>query len=47
MLDRTIYFSRDTRYKDPFGAVPLGRAVRFTLRPHNWEGFTEVEAKRS
>ena len=40
MLDRTIYFSRDTRYKDPFGAVPLGRAVRFTLRPHHWEGFT-------
>ena len=35
MLDRTIYFSRDTRYKEPFGAGPLGRGGRFTLRPHN------------
>ena len=40
MLDRTVYFSRDSRYKDPFGAVTLGREVRFTLRPYNWEGFT-------
>ena len=40
MLDRTVYFSRDSRYKDPFGAAALGEEIRFTLRPHNWEGFT-------
>ena len=40
MLDRSIFFSRDTAYKSPFGAVPRGTAVTFTLRPHSWEGFT-------
>ena len=40
MLDRSVYFSRDTSCKSPFGAVPLGTSVTFTLRPHTWEGFT-------
>ena len=40
MLDLTVFSSRDIRCKDPFGAVPTGREVSFTLRPHHWEGFT-------
>ena len=39
MLDQTVYFSRDTAFKTPFGAVPLGQEVTMTLRPHGWEGF--------
>ena len=40
MLDRSVFFSRDTDFKSPFGAVTLGAPVTFTLRPHAWEGFT-------
>ena len=40
MLDRSIFFSRDTAFKSPFGAVACGTQVTFTLRPHSWEGFT-------
>ena len=41
MLDRSIFFSRDTAFKTPFGAVPLSTPVTLTLRPHLWEGFTQ------
>ncbi len=40
MLDRTVFFSRDTAFKSPFGAVTLGQEVTFTLRPRTWQGFT-------
>ena len=29
----TIFDSRDTRYKTPYGAAPCGAAVTVTLRP--------------
>ena len=29
----TIFDSRDTRYKTPYGAAPCGTAVTVTLRP--------------
>jgi hypothetical protein len=35
-----VFNSRDTRYKDPYGAVPSGTQVRFTLRPARAEGFS-------
>ena len=43
MLDQSVFSSRDTAYKTPFGAVPLGTAVSLTLRPHGWEGFTRCD----
>jgi len=39
MLDRTVFFSRSTQFKTPFGAVETGKEVRFHLRPHIWENF--------
>ena len=40
MPDRFVFDPRDSRYKTPFGAVPCGTAVTFTLRPLAGEGFT-------
>ena len=37
-----IYDSRDLRYKKPYGAVPAGTKVRFTLRPARQEGFSRA-----
>ena len=39
MLDCTVFFSRDTRFKSPYGAVTAGQEVTFTLRPHLAEDF--------
>ena len=39
MSDRFVFDPRDERYKSPFGAVPCGGAVSFTLRPLSGEGF--------
>ena len=33
-----IYNSRSTKYKNPYGAVPSGTRVQFTLRPQRAEG---------
>ena len=35
-----VYNPRDHRYKTPYGAVPSGTRVRFTLRPQRAEGFS-------
>ena len=35
-----IYNSRSTKYKTPYGAVPSGTRVQFTLRPQRAEGFS-------
>lgn len=40
MLDAQTYNSRDIRCKSPFGAVPSGQEVTFTLRPPRTEGYT-------
>ena len=37
-----IYDSRDLRYKTPYGAVPCGTSVRFTLRPDRAAGFSRA-----
>ena len=42
MTDQPIYNSRDSRYKTPYGAVPSGTQVRFTLRPGRVEGFSRA-----
>ena len=42
MTDQPIYNSRDSRYKTPYGAVPSGAQVRFTLRPGRVEGFSRA-----
>ena len=42
MLDRQTYHSRDLRFKSPFGAVPSGSAVTFTLRPLRAEGYVSA-----
>ena len=31
MLDETIFHPRRARYKEPFGAVPVGTEVRFSV----------------
>ena len=36
----SVFDSRDTRYKYPYGAVSSGTQVRFTLRPARAEGFS-------
>ena len=36
------YDSRDIRYKNPYGAVPSGTKVEFTLRPPRAEGFSRA-----
>ena len=40
MYDDHIYNSRDLTYKRPYGAVPSGTTVDFTLRPQRQEGFS-------
>ena len=40
MSDSTVYNARDSRYKSPYGAVPAGTQVHFTLRPNRAEGFS-------
>lgn len=40
MSNFVTYNSRDVRYKEPYGAVPSGTQVRFTLRPGRAEGFS-------
>ncbi len=37
-----VYDSRDLRYKKPYGAVPSGTKVQFTLRPDRAEGFSRA-----
>ena len=39
MNQKPIYDSRDTKYKTPYGAVPTGTVVQFTLRPKRADGF--------
>ena len=39
---RPVYDPRDARYKTPYGAVPSGTQVRFTLRPSRAEGFSRA-----
>lgn len=34
MFHQTIYASRDTRCKEPFGAVAAGQTIRFSIFPH-------------
>lgn len=40
MNDFYIFDPRDSRYKEPYGAVPSGASVSFSLRPHRNEGFS-------
>lgn len=40
MLDLLTYNSKETAFKAPYGAVPCGTRVRFTLRPLRAEGFS-------
>ena len=40
MTGPTIFDSRDTRYKDPYGAVASGVKVTLTLRPPRAEGYS-------
>ena len=42
MNRQPIYDSRDTRYKTPYGAVPAGTAVQFTLRPPRDAGISRA-----
>ncbi len=42
MSDTPIYNSRDRNYKTPYGAVPSGTMVKFTLRPLRTEGFSRA-----
>ena len=37
-----IYDSRDSRYKTPYGAVPAGTVVQFTLRPPRKAAFSHA-----
>ena len=41
-MTQPIYDSRDLRYKSPYGAVPAGTAVRFTLRPPRAAGYSRA-----
>ena len=40
MLDAQTYDSKDLRFKTPYGAVPGGTEVTFTLRPLRAEGYS-------
>lgn len=40
MFDLLTYRSTSSQYKEPYGAVPSGTSVRFTLRPNRAEGFS-------
>ena len=42
MRYQPTYDSRDQRYKTPYGAVPSGTVVTFTLRPPRGEGFSRA-----
>ena len=39
-MDLLTYNSKDTSFKSPYGAVPSGTAVRFTLRPLRSAGYS-------
>ena len=39
-MSQPIYDSRDVRYKTPYGAVPSGTCVHFSLRPERAAGFS-------
>ena len=41
-MSQPIYNSRDVRYKTPYGAVPSGTSVQFTLRPERAAGFSRA-----
>lgn len=41
-MSNCVFDSRDLRYKSPYGAVPAGETVRFTLRPRRAEGFSRA-----
>ncbi len=41
-MSQPVYNSRDARYKTPYGAVPSGTAVQFTLRPDRGRGFSRA-----
>ena len=43
MTGPTIFDSRDSRYKDPYGAVASGTKVTLTLRPPRAEGYSYTE----
>ena len=40
MIDAQTYDSKDLRFKTPYGAVPGGTEVTFTLRPLRSEGYS-------
>ncbi|NLF35037.1 MAG: glycoside hydrolase family 13 protein [Clostridiales bacterium] len=40
MAPSPVFSSRDPRCKQPYGAVPAGTSVQFTLRPLRAEGFS-------
>ncbi len=40
MFDLLTYHSADPAFKEPYGAVPTGTAVRFSLRPDRAGGFS-------
>ena len=40
MHDREIFDPRDARFKSPYGAVPSGTSVSFSLRPLRTDGFS-------
>ena len=40
MIDAQTYDSKDLRFKTPYGAVPGGTEVTFTLRPLRAEGYS-------
>ncbi len=42
MTDRQIFDPRDERFKSPYGAVPAGTRVRFTLRPPRAAAFSRA-----
>ena len=42
MLDAMTFDSRDSRYKQPYGAVPSGTKVSLALRPLRTEGFSQA-----
>lgn len=41
-MSSPIFDSKDLRYKSPYGAVPSGTQVSFTLRPSRAEGFSRA-----
>ena len=40
MINHLTYNSKSTQFKTPYGAVPSGTEVSFTLRPNRDEGFS-------